>query len=152
MNKVRPVSIMMLCNDGDNGMFTGICEAVDIGDSLLRLRSKYLNPKSPRLSYDFEQGPSNGFEASTAIGKIRISRRAFSIHGYKYGFGNWCWDLVIMTPATALEFPDYLKLLDMFGADEGDTQFYEAFEDPNFVFTNNIHFLARLMDDGYAKP
>ena len=152
MSKVRPVSVMMLCNDGDNGMFTGICEAIDFGDSLLRLGSKYINPKSPRLAYDFKQGPSNGFAASTAIGKIRLSRRAFTIHGYKYGYGNWCWDMVIMTPATALQFLDYVKLLDTFSPEEGDTEFFEAFEDTKFAFTNNIHFLARLMEDGYARP
>jgi hypothetical protein len=57
-----------------------------------------------------------------------------------------------MTPATTLQLLDYIKLLDMFEPDEGDSEFFEAFSDRDFVFTNNIHFLARLMDDGYAKP
>ena len=144
--KFYPVSIAFAMNDPDTGNITDFCEDIEIGDNLLRLTDGRV-----RLSIHFRESVDGGFAASRCKGFVRISRRKFPIVGYKYGWGNWCWNLVIVSPETAVEIIDYLKELDCFRCEEGETNFFEKFNaDGKFQWTAVEKDLLR--EEGYQRP
>ena len=145
------VSVALCCNNPDNGMFTGKFCAVNIGTELLDLDNKYYPPKEPKLSYEFKTvKEGRGFGASRVEGHIKVSRRRFPVIGYKYGWGNWVWDLVIMTPETAVSFLNYLKELDCFQPDSGDEEFFDIFNEPGVQFSERE--IPTLKESGYQAP
>ncbi len=152
-SRIIPVSIAFACNNPNNGMFTDKFSDVRIGDRLLNLSNQYWPPKQPTLAFHFsDSGVTNGFAAKHVKGKVQISRRRFPIHGYKYGWGNWCWDLVIVTPAIAVDIINYLKELKCFHCEEGETEFFERFNHPELWFEKDDATLLRLAEDGYQRP
>ena len=145
------VSIGLLCNNPDNGNFTGRVEALDIGDGILKLDNKYWPPRGPALRYDFKAcGECRGWGAGQVEGRVKVSRRFFPVVGYKYGWGNWCWDLIVMTPETAVPFLNYLKSLDCFQPEGGFEEFYDAFTEPDTEFTDDM--IPDLRSYGYQAP
>lgn len=149
--KFHPVSIAFACNDPDTGNDTGKFSSVNIGDDLLELDNKFFPPKCPSLKIRFDVKQNGGFAAATGSGSVKISRRRFPIFGYKYGWGNWCWDLVIVTPETAIEIINYLKELDCFTCDSGETNFFNKFNSASsFEWTDAE--INLLKTDGYQRP
>ena len=146
------VSVAFCCNNPDNGMFRGRFCSVHIGDQLLLLGldNQYWPPKEPTLSVEFEAAQSGGFAASKGKGRVKVSRRFFPVIGYKYGRGNWCWDLVIVTPAAAVKLLNYLKELDCFQPEYGDTEFFDIFNEPGVLFSERE--IPALRERGYQTP
>jgi len=143
---------MLLCNDGYNGTFTGRVEAFDVGDNLLSLRGLYYPDRGLKLEYHFT-GEGGGWGASPVSGTIKVSRRLFPIVGYKYGYGNWCWDLVTMRPKTTIDLINYLKTLDRFHTEDGDDWFNDHFNEKGFVFDRDGEKELKLLSEwGYAQP
>lgn len=132
-------------------MFTGGFDSVHIGDDLLSLDNQYYPPRQPKLSYQFKtEIKARGFGADRVKGFIKVSRRRFPVIGYRYGWGNWCFDLVIMTAETAVTFMNYLKELDLFQVDSGETEFFETFNEPGLMFGDE--HLPALRERGYQAP
>jgi hypothetical protein len=144
------VSVSLCCNNPDNGMFNGRFSNVEIGDNLLSLDNKYYPPREPKLDYRFETEGNNGFAADTAIGHIKVSHRNFPIIGYKYGWGNWCWSLVLVTPEVAIDLINYLQHLDHWTS-EGDTEFCDHY-DTGKRFEKSEKWLKLLGKYGYQRP
>lgn len=143
---------MLLCNDGDNGTFTGRVEAFDIGDNLMSLRGAYYPDKGLKLEYDFTGGGAS-WGASPVKGRIKISRRYFRVLGYTYGYGNWCWDLVMVEPAVVIDLINYLKKTGHFHTEDGEVWFNDHFEDKDFVFDRaGEKEMELLAEYGYAHP
>lgn len=149
--KFYPVSISFACND-ENGNFTGVAMAIDIGTELLSLENKFWNPDKPRFSITIDKIiQRGGFGASKVKGKLRFSRKTFPICGYKQYFGNLIWDGVIMDVDTAKEFISYLHSLDCFTVDCGDTNWFDKFSaNKPFEFTEVE--TKDLQKWGYQKP
>lgn len=146
----RPVSISLCCNNPDNGMFAGRVSRLEIGDNLLELENTA--GRDPSLRYDFKTEGSNGFAAARAVGSVKISRCNFPIIGYKYGWGNWCWDLVLVSPEVAVDVINYCRHLNIFSA-EGDVQFVERFEALDFNKQDpKAWWFKRLRREGYQRP
>ncbi len=121
----RPiVCLSFCCNNANTGRFEGRFSAVHIGDGLMSLESKYWPPDGPKLAYHFRVADTGGWGASPAQGHVKISRRTFDVLGYKWGWGNWCWDLLVVTPEVAEAIIDYLKTLDCFACESGMCDFF----------------------------
>ena len=146
------VSVSLCCNNPDTGMFNGSFCSVHLGtEELLNLENKFWPPDEPKLSYHFEiTVQARGWSASRVEGHIKVAEREFPVIGYKYGWGNWCWDLVVMTPATAIEFINYLKELDCFTCEVGDSEFYDLFNTPSALFSEKQ--IPALQKWGYQAP
>lgn len=159
------VSISLCCNNPDNGMFEGKFCAAHIGDGLLELNNHYWPPKEPLLSYSFSVKDGEGFGPRRAAGFIRIAPEtdaplfdnldvggAFPIIGYKYGWGNWCWDLVVVTPPVAVDVINYLKSLDCFTCEAGVEDFFDQFNDEGVMLEKDEKTLAMLRELGWQRP
>ncbi|HXG85647.1 MAG TPA: hypothetical protein VNI84_16610 [Pyrinomonadaceae bacterium] len=145
-----PVSIAFACND-DYGNDEGKFSAAEIGDDLLSLENKYFPPKCPRLEIRFKPEIGGGFAAAKGRGYVKISKRKFSIVGYKSHWGNIMWDLVIVTPETAIEIINHLKKLDCFSCDGGGKNFFDKFNsDAPLEWTDTEKNLLRT--NGYQRP
>lgn len=149
--KSELVSIALCCNDPDNGMFNGCFREVEIGQDVLTLGNQYWPPREPALSYKFkpdEGFTGGGFGAQPVTGHIKVSRRKFEVWGYKYGWGNWCWDLVLMTPEVTIDFVNYLKRLNVFQVESGETRWFNYFQ------AEGLEFDKRPTGGkwGYQKP
>ncbi len=157
------VSISLRCNNPNNGMFTGRFCAAHIGDGLLELNNAYWPPREPALSYQFRAEDGRGFLPRQ--GSIRIAPddaplldtpdtgRVFPIVGYKYGWGNWCWDLVVVTPEVAVDVINYLKSLDYFRCEAGEAGFFDWFNDPGAaVLEKTEATLSALREHGWQRP
>lgn len=154
--KSELVSIALCCNDPDNGMFAGEIYRIEIGQDILTLDSQYDN-RGPRLSYDFKNdgayGSVSGFGAEPVIGRIKVSRRWFEVWGYKYGWGNWCWDLVLMTPEVTIDLVNYIKEIDAFQVESGETRWFNYFQAKDAVFDKSPSGWIRMLGKwGYQKP
>ena len=153
VEEMPPVSVAFACNNPDSGMFTGKFCKVEIGEEILSLDSKFWPPTGPKLSYDFEAQESRGFGAAKAMGRIKVSRRFFPIIGYKYGWGNWCWDLVLMEPETVIDLVNYLKSMNVFGVDAGESRWFNAWDDPDVTFDKNPATWIRMLEKwGHQRP
>lgn len=148
----RPVSISFCCNNPDNGMFTGRFCNVEIGDNLLSLDNKFYPPREPKLDYRFEVKDSGiGFAANRAEGRIKVSHRQFPILGYKYGWGNWVWDLVIVTPEVAINLANYLQHLGLWTA-EGSVEWCDQWDTEEPFDPKDPKWIASLEEWGYQRP
>lgn len=154
--KVDLVSIALCCNDPDNGMFAGEIYKVEIGDDVLSLDSKYFPDSGARLKYKFKADKDysvGGFGTSPVTGGIRISRRWFPVWGYKASWGNWCWDLVLMTAETTIDLVNYLKELNSFQVESGETRWFNYFQADGAVFEKDPNTWIRTLGKwGYQKP
>lgn len=152
--KSQLVSIALCCNDPDNGMFRERFSNVVIGQDVLTLDNQYYPPREPRLSYHFtEDTTCQGFGAGPVTGRIKVSRRYFEVWGYKYGWGNWVWDLVLMTPEVTIDFINYLKELDMFQVEAGETRWFNCFQAKDAVFDKSPTGWIRMLEKwGYQRP
>ncbi len=145
-----PVSIAFCCNNPNTGRPTGKFCSVNFGDNLLELNNQFWPPREFALRFDCQSYGSNGFAAARVTGTVKISRRKFPIVGYKYGWGNWCWDLVIVEPPVALEILNYLKTLNAFSPESGEVTFWAGWDaDRPFDL---VTFEPLLEKWGYAKP
>lgn len=149
--QVTPVSISFCCNNPDNGMPTGRFSNVEIGDNLLSLDNQFYPAKEPRLSYLFRTVGNNGFVADQATGSIKVSRRRFPVIGYKYGWGNWCWDLVLVTPKAAIELANYLQHLGLWSA-EGDAEWCDQWDTSKPFDPQDAKWIQSLEEYGYQRP
>ncbi len=61
-------------------------------------------------------------------GKLKISRRLFPILSYTEYYGNFMWDMAIVTHRVASQILNYLKELRKFDPDSGLTAFWEKWE------------------------
>lgn len=148
------VSIALCCNDPDNGNFLGRVVAMHIGDGLLDLSNNFWPPRGPKLRVSFDEKPyQDGFAARAGHGSIKISHRVFQIFGYRSWWGNWCCDVVLVTPEVAIELVNYIITLDVFQLDGGEVQFSELFERPCVQFCDAPGFeMGMLYEWGYQKP
>ena len=138
-------------------MFAGEIYKVEIGDEVLSLDSKYWPPSGPKLEYEFKADPDyqqlGSFGANPVIGRIKVAERDFEVWGYKYGWGNWCWDLVLMTADTTIDFLNHLKQLDTFQVDVGETRWFNYFEAKDTVFDKDPNTWIRMLGKwGYQRP
>jgi hypothetical protein len=146
-------------------MFTGKFCAAHIGDGLLELNNYFWPPKEPLLAYFFKSFEGEGFSPRRAKGTIKIAPetdaplfdnagvgRIFPIVGYKYGWGNWCWDLVIVTPEVAVDVINYLKSLDCFRCEAGVEDFFDTFNDEGAILEKTEATLAMLRENGWQRP
>ena len=155
--KSELVSIVLCCNDPDNGMFNGRFCKVEIGQDVLTLDNQYWPPREPKLSYEFKNdgayGSVSGFGAEPVVGRIKVSRQWFEVWGYKYGWGNWCWDLVLMTPEVTIDFVNYLKQLNVFQVESGETRWFNHFLADGAVFDKRPTGWIRMLGKwGYQRP
>jgi hypothetical protein len=75
------------------------------------------------------------------------------VWGYKYGWGNWCWDLVLMTPEVTIDFVNYLKELNVFQVESGETRWFNYFAAEGAVFDKSRTGWIRMLEKwGYQKP
>jgi hypothetical protein len=150
------VSIALCCNNPDTGMPTGRVCMVDVGsEELLKLESKFGYSDDdmegmPTLAYDFEVTTRGGFGCDRVTGHVELAGRKFPIIGHKSGWGNWCWDCVIMTPQVAIEFINHLKDTDCFTCTTGDKEFYDIFNEPGVMFSERE--IPELQKYGYQRP
>lgn len=150
-NKFYPVSISFACNNPDNGMPEGKFSDVHIGDQLLELANKYYPPKCPTLLIEFEKEIDGGWGPSKGKGHVKIHQKGFPIVGYKPHWGNWCWDVVVVSPVIARHMIDYLKSLDWFQCEGGVEGFYDNFNrDGPFEWSADL--IKLLESDGYQRP
>lgn len=144
----NPVSISFCCNEPNSGIFRGRFCNVEIGDNLLSLDNKFCPPKEPKLDYRFTITDSGtGFAANRAEGIIKVSHRQFPIIGYKYGWGNWVWDLVIVTPKVALDLANYFQALGHWTS-EGDAEFCDYFDAGKPFDRDSKHWIDLLRERG----
>lgn len=149
----RLVSIAFCCNHPNTGRFTGKFSSVNIGDELLCLSNQYYPPKEPALAFEIK-GERHGHGAGPRAveGAVKISRRRFEIIGYKYGWGNWCWDLVIVRPEVAVDVINYLKELNCFTCEAGLVTLFDQFNDEGVKFEKDKKTLATLRKHGWQRP
>ncbi len=153
MDKTKLVSVAFCCNDPDNGCDTGRFDAVEIGDNLISLRAKYFNWRGLSLKSFTKPEQNGGFGPAKTHGYIKIARKSFPVHGYKYGWGNWCWDLYMMTPDDVIDLLNYLKSFEQFHTEDGDDVMNSIWEDPHIGFVKDPYReLKWLAEEGYAKP
>lgn len=106
-NRSNLIPVMVQWNYWRNGNFQGRCEGVEINDQLTL----------------------HNFDVPCKLGKnaIVFGWRVFPIHGHREWVGNWCWDMVWMTPETAKKLIRYLAYLDA-DPESGETEAFEKFE------------------------
>lgn len=153
--KSELVSISLCCNNPDNGMFEGRFDKVQIGQDILTLDNQYWPPRSPRLKYRFkgDEHAAGNFGADPVVGGIRVSRRFFEVWGHKAWWGNWCWDLVLMTPDVTIDFVNYLKELNVFQVESGETRWFNYFAQEGAVFDKSPTGWIRMLEKwGYQRP
>lgn len=151
------VSIALCCNNPDNGMFAGQLFKIEIGDDVLTLDSMYFPPIGPKLKYKFRLDRSaasyQGFGAVPVNGGIRIKRKFFPVWGYRQWWGNWCWDLVLMTASDTIDLVNYLKELDMLQVESGESRWFNYFQAENSVFEKDPNTWIRMLGKwGYQRP
>lgn len=136
------VTVMLACND-DHGTFTGQIEKVEfmVGVGLDAMALCLDNQFWPPAVIAFKPLPDRvGPNTRRAL----IGRRIFPILGYQTWVGNWCWDAVGMTRATAAQLVNYLAGMKLretrkWTPDQGWTELFEkyergeAFTDADFV-------------------
>lgn len=149
--KFYPVSISIACND-ENGNFTGIPSAIEIGENLLRLDNSDWSARTPKIDIHIDETIDvGGFGASKVKGHLRLSRRKFPIVGYKPYWGNIIWDLVIVDVPTAQTVVSYLQSLKQFSIEEADTNWWGKFSaDEPFEWTETE--INDLKTYGYQRP
>lgn len=147
------VSIAFACNNPNTGMFTGKFDAVRVGSELLELNNRYWPPKELAIAFEIKgERHGSGFGPYAVKGRVKISRRRFPIVGYKYGWGNWCWDLVVVTPEVAVDVINYLKELNAFTCEGGDIDFFDRFNNEGEKFEKDEETLAALRESGWQRP
>lgn len=114
----RTISVMLCCNDPDNGNFTGKLSAVQFGDELMSLEVNVIGAE-PGLKWDGRY--------------IKVSRTKFRVTASGRWVGNWCWDSVEMTVADAARLANYLRSLryksyPIFHCDAARTDLFEKWE------------------------
>ncbi len=145
------VSVSLFCNN-EHGNFTGSFSAVDIGaEELLKLDNNFWPPKEIPLEYHFERKQKNpGWGCDHVEGYISVAGKPFQIVGYKQGWGNECWDCVIMSPETAIEFMNHLKSLNVFTAEVAWVEILEVWDTPGALFDER--HIPDLEKYGYQAP
>lgn len=150
------VSIALCCNNPDNGMPTGRICMVDVGtEELLKLESPYLlgdedDEHLPTLAYEFEVTQRGVFSCDRVKGHMEVNGRKFPIIGHRSGWGNWCWDCVIVKPQVAIDFINYLKELNLFTCTAGDKEFFDIFNEEGVMFSERE--IPTLRKWGYQAP
>lgn len=149
----RAVSVSFCCNNPDTGMFTGRFGSVEIGEEILHLTNSR-RVKDPRISFDLATPVGGGWGASPVAGTIKVARQKFPILGYKYGWGNWCWDLVMMLPEDVIDLLNCLKRMNCFTPECGETRWFNFFEAEDAVFDRDDKngWIRMLEKWGYQNP
>lgn len=147
------VSIAFCCNNPNTGMFEGKFSAVHIGAELLDLENQYCPPREPALAFEIKgERHGQGFGPHPVAGHVKISQRKFEIIGYKWGWGNWCWDMVIVRPDVAVDIINYLKDLNHFRCECGEESFFDRFNNEGEKFEKDEATLTLLRESGWQRP
>lgn len=85
-----------LCNNPDNGDFTGRCEAVQLPDEAIDLHCG-------------EWGSRAGVTLNERGKKLYFGRIAVTPLGRRTWYGNWCWDAYKLTVEDAAKILAYCK-------------------------------------------
>lgn len=127
----RAVTVLLACNDPDNGNFEGMCRAVEFPGDFLELTS-YDNGRILRFGDDC----------------FFLSGKRWPIVGYKSCYGNWCWDAVRLEIPVAADFLTWLRRRDLFDVDSGWCEIFEWFKGerpapPRDALESKLRELAR---------
>lgn len=91
------MQIDLCVNDPNNGNSTGMLWAIQF-DNVIHLESNFIPDPDVRC-YRCDDH------------HVKIGRRKFPIIGYAFWVGNWCWDTITVTVATANEILAYIQSL-----------------------------------------
>lgn len=154
MDKTDLVSVAFCCNNPDNGVGTGRFDHVNIGDDLINLVPAFHGWRGLSLSsFKREESQDGGFGAAKVQGYIKIARQTFPVHGYKYGWGNWCWDLYLMTPEDVIDLLNYLKSFRQFHTEDTTDEMEAIWDDHEAPFQKDPgRELKWLKEEGYQRP
>jgi hypothetical protein len=114
------VMLHVACNDGDNGMFSGKCEALEI---------QYGRDLDDRLSFSpnfFDWSPAFVVDWEKQWLQIGgLPRINYTKHGGHVG--NWCWDCFKVRREDAANLITHPKIRKWFSLDEAPTDLWEAY-------------------------
>jgi hypothetical protein len=117
-----PTSIMLACNNPDNGEFTGECDFIEFdsgsGDIEIRMQGRSVTVNFERKGHR-DGGPATG-DCTLRVGRITIPAL-----GYESWVGNWCWDEARVRHVFALKVLNYL-IRRGWHCEEGPSEFFDA--------------------------
>ena len=108
------------CNDHRTGMNRGFSESVTI--SLTSDVLSDITLVDGRVKTDVATSVTNIFQ-------IKIGRLKVPACNYQYGYGNWCWDAVDVSPLSARRVFNYLMGLKGWHCEEGPDHLAKAFNE-----------------------
>lgn len=115
--------VAFACNHPDNGAYIGYCDAITYCDEL-ELRGIYWRDGCKFTYLDSD--------------RVRVSRRIFRYRICRYGYGNWCWDGLIMERREARRLLRYLRDSGKWQADSGPTRLFKWFNRRKEACTTSI--------------
>lgn len=115
-----PITVMLCCNDPNNGLFLGKAESIEVGDIELEGPSIAISYKEQKLS---RASPMEG-EHTLRIGRLQVPAL-----GYKTWVGNWCWDAAKVRGVHALRILNFLAAKPHWHCTQAVCEIYEAFND-----------------------
>lgn len=125
---LNDVVIMLACNDPNNGVHTGRCDAIEIltdwqdSDPLLKLEGAAwrcsLVADTDRVWPDGER-----FEGILHFGKLSLPWR-----DAKSYVGNWCWDAVVVPVSDAARLIATLWQSPRWDIEEGEQSLFDAWK------------------------
>ncbi len=125
------VEIMLAVNDPDNGNFTGKIEKVEF-----IIRAKDWTPAALELDNQFWPPATVVFKPPFKKHKrtyVKIGRRKYPIDGYGTWVGNWCWNVVVVSPYWAAKIANYLMEMKVddeykWAVESGWTELFEKWQ------------------------
>lgn len=116
--KLRAIDVAV--NDPDNGLPMGRCGVIEFeihGDSIRIEHNRCGPPCRAGAVFRYRED-----------GRVRLSRRLFTIQKSAYGPGNWCWDRLFMKRAEAHRLIRYLRDSGYWQLSEAGDHFWKWWE------------------------
>lgn len=111
--------IAYACNNPDNGCDTGYSERVCI--SLSNGGYSDIELVGGRVKTETHLDPTDRSY------RLQVGRLIVAATGYRYGYGNWCWDAIDVSDVSARRIFNYLMKLKHWHCEEGPDKLFEAF-------------------------
>ena len=124
------VVVMLACNDPDNGVHTGYCDAVELlprwrdGDPLLKLDGVPWRCQCQAITAKERVWcAGTGYEGLLRFGRLRVPYL-----DAQSWVGNWCWDAVVLHVEHAAILVATLCASPRWGIEEGASVLYDAWQ------------------------
>lgn len=114
--KVPPlyITIAFHCNHPRNGLFTGLCEAINFPSLALELQGSRGSSKLRPVDFG-----------------IVLRGKSWPVVGQINWYGNWCWEAFRMQPGVATDFLIWLRKRQAFTSNGGWDELHDWYADPD---------------------